>query len=79
MKIAILQQLEIVNLSPRKEIAYYKLHELYLISNERDKAIESLNLAELHYNKLPSRTKNTPFMKDLYKKIESKKNEFKLL
>ena len=74
---AILKQLEVIKFSPRKETAYYKLNELYLIINERDKALESLKLAELHYNKLPSRTKNTSFMKDLIKKIISKKNELK--
>ena len=74
-RFAIYQQLEIIKLSPRKEVAYYKLNELHLINNDRDKALESLKLAELHYNKLPSRTKNTPFMKDLIIKIRSKKNE----
>ena len=74
-RFAIFQQLEIIKFSPRKETAYYKLNELYLINNERDKALESLKLAELHYNKLPSRTKNTSFMKDLIKKIRSEKTE----
>ncbi len=69
---AIATQQQIINLSPRKESAYYKLSELYSLNNDTKKAIENLNHAKEYYSKLPARLQNTSFMKDLIDNIKSK-------
>lgn len=69
---AIESQLLILNLSPRKETAYYKLSELYCLNGNAKKALEFLNLAKVHFNILPERLQNTAFMKQLIENIKSK-------
>jgi len=69
---AITKQYRVINLSSRKEAAYYKLSELYMLNNNSKKALENLNLAKQHYNTLPIRLQNTSFMKELIKNIKSK-------
>ena len=75
---AIETQYQIIKLSPRKESAYYKLSEFYLLNNNPENALESLNLAKTHFDKLPTRLQNTLFMKSLIENINSKKSQLKL-
>jgi len=72
---AIETQLQIIKLSPRKETAYYKLSDLYLLNNIPKNALESLNLAKAHFDKLPTRLQNTSFMKELIKNIKFKETQ----
>jgi tetratricopeptide (TPR) repeat protein len=69
---AIAKQYRVISLSPRKETAYYKLSELYLLNENPKKALENLNLAKEHYNNLPVRLQSTSFMKELIDNIKSK-------
>lgn len=69
---AIETQCIVIKLSPRKESAYYKLSELYLLNDNREKALVNLNLAKQHYNNLPARLQNTLYMNELIENIQSK-------
>jgi tetratricopeptide (TPR) repeat protein len=69
-------QIKIIKLSPRKETAYYKLYELYVLNNNPEEAIASLNLAKEHYNQLPVRLQNTLHMKELIENIRSQETQF---
>lgn len=69
---AIVKQYHVISLSPRKETAYYKLSELYILNGNPKKALENLNLAKEHYNRLPVRLQSTSFMKELIDNIKSK-------
>jgi tetratricopeptide (TPR) repeat protein len=73
---AIKTQLQVVDLMPRKERAYFKLCDLYVMNNEMNNAKESLEFAKEHYNKLPLRIKNTSFMKELLANIKIKERLF---
>ena len=72
--VAITKQHRVISLSPRKESAYYKLCELYLLNNNTEKALESLNIAKEHYNNLSVRLQQTSFMKELIANITSKES-----
>jgi len=72
-ELAITTQKKVVDLANRKENAYYKLSELYLQNNEGTLALESLNLADDYFKKLPLRIQNTGSMKELSEKINSNK------
>ncbi len=69
-------QIKIIKLSPRKETAYYKLSELYVLNNNSEEAQASLNLAKEHYNNLPVRLQNTLHMKELIENIRSQETQF---
>jgi len=69
---AIETQLNVIKLSPRKESAFYKLSELYLLNDNRDQALVNLNLAKQHFYDLPTRLQNTQFMQELIKNIQTK-------
>lgn len=71
-KKAIEIQFKMLNIVSRKERAYYKLTELYLIDNNPNMAIETVNLAKEHFYRLPLRIQNTSFMKKLLADILSK-------
>lgn len=71
-KKAIEYKLEILSFSPRKERVYYRLCELYILNDNPEKALESLNLAKYHFYELPIRIQNTSFMKDLLLDIKEK-------
>lgn len=73
-KRAVDYQLHVLTLFPRKERAYYKLCELYILDENYEKASESLKLAKQHFDKLPLRIQNTSFMKELLEGIQSKEN-----
>ena len=73
--VAITKQYRVISLSPRKESAYYKLSELYILNNNPKKALENLNLAKEHYNNLPVRLQQTSFMKELIDNIISKETQ----
>ena len=60
-----------------KVISINKLCELYVLNDDQNKAKESLELAKVHYNKLPLRIKNTSFMKALKENINAKNLELK--
>ena len=68
---AIETQKRILELSHRKERAYYELSKLYMLNKENKLALESLNLAKLHFEDLPLRIQNTSFMKQLLDDIKS--------
>ncbi|WCO02848.1 tetratricopeptide repeat protein [Psychroserpens ponticola] len=70
---AIKAQMEVLEFSTRKELAYYKLSELFNFNKEYTKALEHVKLARIHFNKLPARIQNTPSMKELNNNIEIKK------
>lgn len=72
--VAIKTQQRIIELSNRKESAYFKLSELYNLKRDSSLALESLNLAKEHFNKLPLRIQNTSSMKDLLKNINASEN-----
>lgn len=76
---AINAQSKIVDISPRKERPYFELSLLYQQDGNYQKAIECINKAKDHYNKLSPRLKNNPSMKDLIKSINSKRDELRLL
>jgi len=69
---AIEVQRKVITLSPRKESAYYKLSEIYVLNDNREQALASLNLAKQYFNELPIRLQNTQFMKELIENINSK-------
>lgn len=73
-EMAIKVQNEVIEFSPRKEAAYYKLAELQLCNNNKTDAIESLASAKAHINMLPERIKNTYFMKELIYNVKTKEN-----
>jgi tetratricopeptide (TPR) repeat protein len=70
-------QKEIIPLLSRKEFAYFKLTELYQLKNDRALALESLNKSKSSIKKIPQRSQNTSFIKELIKNI--KKTEALLL
>jgi tetratricopeptide (TPR) repeat protein len=74
---AILVQKEIIDIVPRKEFAFFKLSELHMLNNDETSALQSLAQSKSYINKLPQRTKNTSFIKELIENI--KKTEVLLL
>ncbi|MCK5369842.1 MAG: hypothetical protein KAQ62_14880 [Cyclobacteriaceae bacterium] len=72
---AIKVQNKIIEFSPRKETAYYKLAELQLCNNKKAEALESLTAAKAHFNKLPARIQNTSFMREFMKNINTKETQ----
>ena len=67
---AIQIQEEIIDLVPRKEFAYFKLSELQQLNNDETSALHSLTQSKSYINKLPQRTKNTSFIKELEENIK---------
>lgn len=67
---AINYQKLIVDISYRKEVAYYKLYKLYKLNEDYEMAEENLVYARQHLEKLPERIKNTSFVKSLKNDIE---------
>lgn len=70
---AIKVQKEIIALMPRKEFAYFKLAELHQLNNDNVSALQSLNQSKSSIKKLPQRSQNTSFIKEL--KTNIKKTE----
>lgn len=66
-------QKEIIVLLSRKEFAYFKLCELHLLNNDPVSALQSLNNSKASIKKLPQRSQNTSFIKEL--KTNIKKTE----
>jgi len=75
-QLAIDAQLHIIDLLSRKEGAFYKLSELYILDKNHTKALESIIMAKQYYYELPIRIQNTSFMKDLL--VAIRKKEFLL-
>jgi tetratricopeptide (TPR) repeat protein len=71
-QLAIETQLYVLDFIPRKERAYLKLSELYLLNENKSKALENLIMAKQHFYKLPVRIQNTSFMKELLTAIKTK-------
>lgn len=67
---AISVQNEIIELVPRKEFSYYKLYELHQLNNDETSALHSLTQSKICINKLPQRSQNTSFIKELKKNIK---------
>ena len=75
---AIDAQQQILNFSSRKETAYYRLAEIYMLDHNVDKAKMYLSLARSAYDDLPLRIKNTPAMKALIANIDAKEAAIQL-
>lgn len=67
---AISVQKEIIELVPRKEFAYFKLSELYQLNNDVISALQSLEESKNSIKKLPQRSQNTSFIKELKNNIK---------
>tara|TARA_R110002111_G_scaffold111950_1_gene171696 strand:+ start:312 stop:1172 length:861 start_codon:yes stop_codon:yes gene_type:complete len=74
---AIKFQKKVIDFSPRKERSYLKLANLQFLQENYTEAIKSLAIAKKYYSDLPSRIKNTKFMKEFYSELELKENMFK--
>lgn len=69
---AIYVQKQIIDFMPRKEFAYFKLSELHVQNNDKERAIKCLDNSKKEIKKLPQRIQNSTFIKGLLKKIKSK-------
>jgi len=72
---AIKVQNKIIEFSPRKETAYYKLVGLQLCNDKKAEALESLTAAKAHFSKLPARIQSTSFMREFMKNINTKETQ----
>jgi tetratricopeptide (TPR) repeat protein len=77
--LAIEYQKRVIDFSRRKERAYLKLTEFYIITNNFLEAELSFKKAKNLYDKLPIRIKNTGFMKEFLNELELKEVQLKYL
>tara|TARA_R110002096_G_scaffold262085_1_gene455581 strand:+ start:146 stop:1006 length:861 start_codon:yes stop_codon:yes gene_type:complete len=69
---AIKFQKKVIDFSHRKERNYLKLANIQLLQENYTEVLKSLAIAKKYYSDLPSRIKNTKFMKEFYSKLELK-------